>query len=720
MYCPKCKDNFEEGSRRFCPTDGSRLISEYANPDGNTSDGIFANLTRKSEPVHGSDKPLPEIPHFLTSEPKADLSAGVDQDPESDIFFDLDPMTTSAVESAFLQPKGPLTRKIQAFEIPAGHVDLSDVDRFIGVAAEFDGPESFVGSTVKGRYKVTEFLGGDESVFAFLADDKIVQDKQVLVSILLDDEKDEIVGSILTEERISLSHFSHPNIARLIDSGQFNNGTNFLISEYVDALSASDILKIHGHFGTERAARIIKQAANALNEAHQEGILHRDIRPDNLIVVTTDSETEQTKLVNFGLSNGEPTSQNAAYKAPEVLRGRISTIGSDVFSLAVIAYEMLTGQMPFRGSNAKEIVKSQQMQQPIPPSSFHADIAQPVDEIFKRALSFNGADRYPKARDFGDALYFALSERPTHVRVVIEQTDVLSDSALPPGPVAENGFYNRIKSEELTILRPAAEPSAADQPAQIEISRTKIFAGAGILALLSILGFGWYYVANSPASPSDGSQQSIMPVNANTDVPPPPRNVAQPPNTTFFQNDKQNLTGDLLENFVGFSVYYPNNWEVNRAQQDTSSDSRGKFLDISRSAPDGQVVEQMLVSYYPSNGTFAEDVGKFPELVKETNDTLRPLLPGYQMVSEGETNLNGGWRAYEIKFQAAGTTASGDKLTLWGRRLFIPAARPGLRGGYTITLLATSLSDTVRSVDEVGVKGELAAILESFEPSRDF
>ena len=203
-------------------------------------------------------------------------------------------------------------------------------------------------------------------------------------------------------------------------------------------------------------------------------------------------------------------------------------------------------------------------------------------------------------------------------------------------------------------------------------------------------------------------------------MPPFPRAVPQPPNTTFYQNSKQNLRGDLLLNFVGFTMYYPKDWKVNGPQVGTSANARGKFIDISKSTPDGRLKEQMLISYYPSKGTFTSDSEKFSAMVKEANETLKKLLPGYQMVSEGEIKLNGDWRAYELKFQAGGSSPTGEKLVVWGRRLFVPAARPGIRNGFEITMIATSLTDEVRSVDDVGVKGELAAILDSFEPSQNF
>jgi hypothetical protein len=173
-------------------------------------------------------------------------------------------------------------------------------------------------------------------------------------------------------------------------------------------------------------------------------------------------------------------------------------------------------------------------------------------------------------------------------------------------------------------------------------------------------------------------------------------------------------------NFVGFTMYYPKDWKLNGPQPGTAANARGKFIDITRNTPDDRLKEQMLISYYPSKGTFTADAASFPQMVQETNDTLKKILPGYQMLSEGEVKFNGDWRAYEVKFQGSGISVSGEKIVVWGRRLFIPASRPGVRNGFEITMLATSLAEEVKSADDVGVRGELAPILYSFEPSQNF
>lgn len=755
MYCPKCKENFEEGSRRFCPTDGSRLVSETAGAP--KQGGIFANLIPKIEAISDLDETLANHPRPVINRSAPIGPIGLSQPTENEpVFFELDdpelevsqPISVPEAPK-FIEPALPvqsevetkLVRKVQPFEIPAGHVDLGGTNRFPSPAADFslENPERFVGRTVKGRYLVSEFLGGEETGLAYLGEDKIVEDRKVLVRILIEDGYDEIMSSILAEERVSLSHFSHPNTARLIDSGEFSNGMNFLVSEYVDALSVYDILTIHGHFDSQRTSRVIRQAASALNEAHQEGIIHRDVRPENLIIDGS-GETELIKVVNFGASNGDPNEHNLTYKAPEVLEGRIATVASDIYSLAVVAYEMLTGQLPFEGTSPKELLRSQGAGLTKMPSSIRPDLSPAVDEVLEKALAYNAADRPPKARDLGDTLQAALVESPRlpvvepPTPVPVKPTEpIFAEPPTASEAVTRKGTF--ISLEPATNVPAVQTAASKEQPGGIirvpEPRDTgsawkSIAAAIAAIILLAVVGGIWYLSRNTNVPASDpqatnAANPNSPPANvAATEMPPQPRTIAQPPNTNFYQSTKQDLKGDLLRNFVGFTMYYPQDWKVIGPQNGSTPNTRGKFLDISRPTPDGRMKEQMLVSYYASKGTYDQDDEKFPQMVKETNETLKKILPGYQMVSEGEVTLNGGWRAYEIKFQGGGTSDKGEKLVVWGRRLFIPAARPGVRNGFEITMLATSLADGITSVDDIGVKGELASILNTFEPSQNF
>lgn len=753
MYCPKCKQSFEEGSRRFCPTDGTRLISDAIGSDNDpASSGVFSHLLPKTKPDHARDEIIADIPKFVITEP--DLLQ-IDDDPaeftSEPVFEIIDIQPEFATESDFektIDVTGSLSdsvgRKVKPFEIPAGHVDLQDAER-PGVTADFpeNDPKSFVGRTVKGRYIVTELFEGDGSGYSYLADDKIIDGKKVLVRILFDHDMDEVMGSILDEERVSLSHFSHPSVARVVDSGQFNDGPRFVVSEYVDALSVHDILSIHGQYSELRAARVIRQAAYALGEVHQEGILHRDLRPEN-IIVNTDAEPEQVILINFGASNGQPTSENIGYKAPEVLDGHVSTSASDIFSLGVVAYEMLTNRLPFAGSTAKEIMRTQHAGLNVHPTNLRPELPVAVDEVLDKALSNNPVDRYAKAREFGDAFYNALTDNPARPIASVDDIHVAESASEIAGPLVPATIFGKESAADDAVTPPstgntvpAANPdepawkSRSPEPPQVENSRAVWLGAGGVLLLIGMLTFGWNYVVNHPSESGISPQNTqtnapssepplAPPITTDIEVSPLPRKITQPPNTDFYQNVKQNLKGDMARHFVGFSMYYPKDWKVNGPQEGANTNARGKFLDVSHTTPDGRLKEQMLISYYPSEGTYSKDADKFPRLVKETNGTLKKLIPNYQVLSEGEIKVNGDWHAYEVKFQGGGSSDTGEKLVVWGRRLFIPAARPGVHDGFEITMLATSLADEVRSVDDVGVHGELAAILYSFEPSQNF
>ncbi len=733
MFCPKCKEVFEEGSRRFCPTDGSRLASEVdAKPPAG---GIFANLIPQMDGMRDLDttlanEPRPVFETLVEDEPEP--VAATEPALDEDIFFEFEdePKAGSAApepvapEPVFAPPPipefigapKPAARKVNPYHIPAGHVDLDDESR-AGYAVDFDAddPEAFVGRIVKGRYKVTQVSDDEgEASLAFLAEDKLSDDKKVLVRILIDDEEDEMLDSILAEERIALSHFSHPNVARLVDSGEFTGGIQFLISEYIDALSVRDVLDIHGQFGATRAARVVRQAAEALGQAHQEGILHRDIRPENLILDTDDFESERTMIVDFGASNGEPTPVNVAYKAPEQLDGRSATAASDIFSLAATAYEMLTTRLPFEGDTPRELLRSQA-------DGFQAeDLPPAVAAVLGKAMAFAPSERYVKAREFGDAFYEAVAVSPAGPSVEAAVPAAPAPAVAPEIPAAV--------PEAPTTAAPAARPAQVRQaPApQANPAGTKWMIGilgAGLLVLFIGAGLYWFGGRAGTGQPTSGvnvSQEPGQSPIAAGELPPARRNIQQPPNSEVYLNKKEGLRGDLLANFIGFSLYYPKDWKVNGPQPGATAGSRGKFIDISRTDAEGRMTEQMLVSYYPSKGTFADDAARFPQLVAQTNTTLRKLLPGYQIVSQGEVKFNGDWRAYEVKFQAGGTSASGGKLIVWGRRLFVPTARPGVRNGFEITMLATSYASEVRSVDDVGVRGELAPILTSFEPGQNF
>ena len=221
--------------------------------------------------------------------------------------------------------------------------------------------------------------------------------------------------------------------------------------------------------------------------------------------------------------------------------------------------------------------------------------------------------------------------------------------------------------------------------------------------------------ADTPVTPIP-SENTLT--SGESDIAPEPRALKQPENYLRFQNSRDKVKGDLTKHFLGFDIFYPQDWTKAEAP---TADTATNFLDVKRSA-NGFPIEQILITHYESRGTMTLDIPTFPKLVEKSNADLKlkkNLGDNYKVISKGTATIqNGRWKVYEVKFQSWGLNEKGDKITIWGRRLWLPVQRAGEQNGFVITLLASSLSDKVKSVNDVGTKGELADILESFEPEQ--
>ncbi len=722
MLCPKCGQNYPDPGQRFCDTDGTRLVPDDLSARLNT--GVFRSILPQAE-----KSPNIDLEATLRGNVPVDRRTVDEMRSDSrmeEMFYEVDVVSESRSTTSASKPIG---RRVLPNEIPAGHVDLYERHQVPQHLNDFqpDSPPSFVGKTVKGRYRVTEMIGEDNSGYAYFADDVLGDGRRVVVRILAGfEDEDEVTRSIYAEERVALSHLNHPNVAKILDSGSYSNGTEYVISDHLDGLSVADLLSIHGKFEAARAARIVKQAAYAITDVQREGVLHRDIRGANITVLPLDGLSEQVTVSNFGVAGSTPNSDNFRYQSPEVLRGKIPNVASDTYSLAVVAYEMLTGRLPFDGNSPTEIVAEHRSQNIIPVSETRRDVSKEVDGVFARAFAVEPRDRFLSARDLGEALTIAVSSKPEATKVESAPAEI----AIKPMPTAVS--ETKPKAIETTVAKdpsfdgPSWQRRSPEPPVQDTSPWLKITAGVAAV-LLVLAGLAWYFLINRqpPVEQINANGPSITVPEGNTAIadvvrPPLPRQIPQPENTNYYENLKQNLSGDLLRNFVGFKMYYPTTWKLNAAEPSATSTGRGKYMDISRLTPEGKLMEQMLVSYYPSKGTIADDRPNFPKLLKEANETLKKFIPNYQMLSAEEVSINGDWKAYEIKFQGSGPSDTGDRINVWGRRLFMPASRQGVRNGFEITMLATTYAPEVRSVDDVGVKGDLAGILYTFEPSQNF
>jgi hypothetical protein len=211
--------------------------------------------------------------------------------------------------------------------------------------------------------------------------------------------------------------------------------------------------------------------------------------------------------------------------------------------------------------------------------------------------------------------------------------------------------------------------------------------------------------SNSSANANSGNANST----ATASQPP----VTPPPNSTRFTNSRDKLTGSLAEHFVDFSLYYPNAWTL-----DSKAGSAGSsnFFKADRMLSDDSgdyLLESLATGWYQSNGTMQFDRPIFPNRVEYFNNLFAKDYPNYRKVSEGETKFNG-LDAYQFTWKGlVKGTGKGD-VDLWGRVIFLPVGNEDARNGIVLLMLASSAAPEIKSIDDVGEKGELATILKTF------
>jgi hypothetical protein len=280
---------------------------------------------------------------------------------------------------------------------------------------------------------------------------------------------------------------------------------------------------------------------------------------------------------------------------------------------------------------------------------------------------------------------------------------------------------------------PAQSQHAAQRPATArKSSRLPLIIGLVVVLLVGGAA-AWYFliykkgsatanansnanVANANANVTANANDNTS-ANANTTVtptplPPPP----PPPNSTQFVNSRASLDGKLAEKYSDFSFYYPNTWE-----RDPKSGVAGasNFIRVERRLPPDFTQENFTVSWYDSQGTLEADQEKvFPKLVESLKAKLSKAYPEFEVLSEGGTTINA-LNGYELRFQSVSKGTEKGDITLWGWVVFLPPGKEGETNGLQLLMLTTSLAPELESASDVGVKGELPVILNSFRMGKD-
>src|SRR2546425_5876057 len=199
-------------------------------------------------------------------------------------------------------------------------------------------------------------------------------------------------------------------------------------------------------------------------------------------------------------------------------------------------------------------------------------------------------------------------------------------------------------------------------------------------------------------------------VNTNTDATTTETEFVPPPNAVKFTNSQTNLDGKLAEHYLDFSFYYPQTWEVDPK---AGMSGASNFAKVERRIPPDFTQENFAVGWYTSKGTVEADGPTFPHLVELLGSSLAKGFPEYRKVSEGPTKINS-LDGYEFRFVSISKGTEKGDIELWGRVVFLPTGVSGDQTGATLIMLATSLAPELSGVDDVGAKGEMPVILDSF------
>ena len=289
---------------------------------------------------------------------------------------------------------------------------------------------------IAGRYELVKCIGHGGMADVYLALDLIL-DRQVAIKILKPDSNaDKVALERFAREAQASTQLSHPNIVDIYDVGDDDN-IHYIVMEYVKGHTLKQLIKKRGPLPTRETIWIMKQLTSALMEAHKNGLIHRDIKSQNILI----KDDGTVKLADFGiaiLNNAiQLTSKDSVlgsvhYLAPELVKGEKSSMKSDIYSLGIVMYELLRGDVPFKGDNPAQIALKH-MKQEIPNvREYNPQIPQSVAKIITKACAKDPKDRYDNAALMLKDLNVCLNNDHLNDEAVhFENREVISDFSIP-------------------------------------------------------------------------------------------------------------------------------------------------------------------------------------------------------------------------------------------------------------------------------------------------
>ncbi len=289
------------------------------------------------------------------------------------------------------------------------------------------------GQKISDRYQVIKSIGEGGMANVYLAYDTIL-DRNVAVKVLRGDlASDEKFVRRFQREALAASSLSHPNIVEVYDVGE-DNGEYYIVMEYIEGKHLKQLIKKRGKLTVSEAVDIVMQITDGLSVAHDSYIIHRDIKPQNIMIL----ENGLVKITDFGIAMAMNSTQltqtnsvmgSVHYLPPEQASGKGSTLQSDIYSIGILFYELLTGKLPFKGENAVEIALKH-LKEPLPSIRDELpNIPQSVENIIIKATAKNPKNRYTDAREMHEDLKTCLDPtRANEEKIKLKYQEISDDT----------------------------------------------------------------------------------------------------------------------------------------------------------------------------------------------------------------------------------------------------------------------------------------------------
>ncbi len=338
------------------------------------------------------------------------------------------------------------------------------------------------GQKINDRYEIIKTIGEGGMANVYLANDTIL-DRKVAIKVLRGDlSNDEKFIRRFKREALSVSNLSHPNIVEVYDVGE-EDGNYYIVMEYIDGKTLKQLLQKRGALTLTEVIDIMCQLTDGLAHAHEAYIIHRDIKPQNIMI----EDNGLVKITDFGiamaLNSTQLTQTNSVmgsvhYLPPEQANGKGSTVKSDIYSLGILMYELLTGSVPFKGDTAVEIALKH-MKEKIPSiRKQNPTIPQSVENIVLKATAKNPKNRYDTVRDMYNDLKTAM-DRDNEKRLVYEypENDLEETKVITP----------IVKENKKTIIDKPDEEEGETTKTKSDKNKLPIILSIVLLTVLIVL-----------------------------------------------------------------------------------------------------------------------------------------------------------------------------------------------------------------------------------------